>query len=224
MLHCIHDCRTVILRIKLYDFLEPPALVFSDGAYEETGLEQGVGFLVAIPRPNAPARDPAAPPRGAELARHYDFYHGAAEVPDDLRRALLERRQQIGQVEIIGAIAPYLSVPALAGRRVLHWIDNQSAAAALCKGYSGVPDSARLVHMFHAWAACSRAAVWFEFVPTNQNVSDKPSRDMSLRDRIFRPLPGVCSCPVPVHFPSFRSLDEPGGWAREARSVVPMSV
>ena len=70
-------------------------------------------------------------------------------------RHLMPRSQQIGQVELVGAISPYLSLSrALAGRKVIHWIDNTSALAALAKGYSGVPDSAHLVHIFHAWAAC----------------------------------------------------------------------
>ena len=102
---------------------------------------------------------PALPP---DLATEYEWFHGAAALPPDLLDALVVRKQQIGQIEIIGAIAPYLSVPQLAGRHVLHWIDNQSACAALTKGYSGVPDYARLVHMFHAWAAGARSSVWFE--------------------------------------------------------------
>ena len=104
---------------------------------------------------------------------------------------------------------------------MIHWIDNQSAEAALCKGYSRVVDSARLVHMFHAWAAAAQASVWFEFVPTDQNVADDPSRDMSLANLPFRPFPGVVSSPVRVTFPPLGSLASPGGWAREARAVRP---
>ena len=74
---------------------------------------------------------------------------------------MLRRAQQIGQVEIIGAIAPYLSCPELfAEREVVHWIDNTSAVAAMAKGYSNAVDSARLVHMFHAWAAGASALIW----------------------------------------------------------------
>ena len=89
------------------------------------------------------------------LRQYYELHHGGASLPDDLSDALVRRKQQIGQVEIIGAIAPYLSLPMdqLAGADIIHFIDNTSALAALTKGYSGVPDSARLVHTFHAWAA-----------------------------------------------------------------------
>eukprot|EP00966_Prymnesium_polylepis_P120405 2782172-Prymnesium_polylepis.1 len=38
--------------------------------------------------------------------------------------------------------------------------DNTSALAALTKGYSGLPDSARLVHVCHAWAAATARAAF----------------------------------------------------------------
>ena len=67
-------------------------------------------------------------------------------------RGFVRRRQQIGQLGILAALVPYLSCAAeLRGRRVLHWVDSTSAIAALAKGYSA-PDSARLVHAFHATA------------------------------------------------------------------------
>eukprot|EP00966_Prymnesium_polylepis_P044966 1041778-Prymnesium_polylepis.1 len=50
------------------------------------------------------------------------------------------------------------------GRRVIHFIDNTSAIAAMAKGYSNMPDSARLVHTFHASQAGARCDVWFEYV------------------------------------------------------------
>jgi hypothetical protein len=97
------------------------------------------------------------------------------------------------QVEIVGAIVPYLSVPELAGRDVVHFVDNTSAVAALTKGYSRVPDSARLVHGFHAWCAAARAHAWFEYVPSAANAGDLPSRDMSLAARVMHLDVGVVS-------------------------------
>ena len=103
--------------------------------------------------------------------------HGSAYVPDEILAALLARKQQIGQAEMLGAIVPCLSMPeALAGRDVLHWIDNTSAKAALVHGYSGMPDSARIAHAFHAWNMGLAARVWFEYVPSKANIADLPSR------------------------------------------------
>ena len=91
---------------------------------------------------------------------------------------MLRRKQQIGQVELVAAFAVYSSLPAdmLRGRRVLHWIDNSSAVAALAKGYSSAIDSARIVHAAHATIAGLGADLWFEYVRTDANVSDEPSR------------------------------------------------
>ena len=88
------------------------------------------------------------------------------------------RAQQIGQVELVGALVPYLSLPMLLrGRRVLHWIDNSSAVAAAVKGYSYAADSARIVHGLHASLLALGVRAWFEYVRTDANVSDKPSRE-----------------------------------------------
>ena len=44
------------------------------------------------------------------------------------------------------------------------------------EGYSSVPDSARIVHAFHATCAGLGAAVWMEYVRSKGNVADEPSR------------------------------------------------
>ena len=88
------------------------------------------------------------------------------------------------------------------------------------KGYSRAVDSARLVHMFHAWCAGSGASVWFEYVPSKANPADEPSRDMSLCDSDFHIMDGVVSEPVPVEFPPLGRLSDPLGWLREARAMA----
>ena len=106
--------------------------------------------------------------------------HSSALLPEALLASFRPRLQQIGQVELVGALVPYLSLSErLRGRRVLHWIDNSSAVAAACKakGYSGAPDSARIVHAMHATLAGLGVRAWFEYVRTDANVSDKPSRE-----------------------------------------------
>ena len=153
--------------------------------------------------------------------RHnYTWYHGGGSVPRELRDAFVLRKQQIGHVEIVGAIVPYLSAPELlAGRDVVHWIDNTSAIAALCKGYSNFPDSARLVHAFHAWQAIAQADVWFEYVRSKANPSDEPSRCPSLWWAVFRPIAAVASAPRPVQFPPLSAVSDAGAWLHEAMCV-----
>ena len=49
---------------------------------------------------------------------------------------------------------PYYGVRhMLAGRHVIHWIENESAVYSLAKGYSGAADSARVVNLYHACVA-----------------------------------------------------------------------
>ena len=181
---------------------EPPTLVWSDGRYdmespygapEPTGrrprLEQtGVGYVIAIPLEGASmassilrravARGERMREARRRLTSSYRFVHGSAEVSEDFMRGFRARKQYIGQVELLGALAPYLSVPdLLRGKRVIHWIDNSSALAALVKGYSGVPDSVRIVHAFHAFVSGMGSRLWMEYVPSAANVSDAPSRD-----------------------------------------------
>ena len=91
---------------------------------------------------------------------------------------MLRRAQQIGQVELVAALLPYRMIdPALIrGRHVIHWVDNSSAVAALVNGYSSAVDSAQIVYSIHATLAGLAADVWFEYVRTDANVADEPSR------------------------------------------------
>jgi hypothetical protein len=198
------------MELRLGRSEEPPVLVYTDGCAEESPPQMAVGFVVGTPPDGV--RRPSLD--------QYEWVHGGGDIPEELKRAFIERKQQIGQVEIVGAITPYLSVPhLLAGKRVIHWIDNTSALAALCKGYSNQPDSARLVHAFHAWQAGAQADVWFEYVPSKPNPADEPSRVESLWTAAYSPCALVSSAPCECIFPRLSSMSEPAAWAREARDV-----
>ena len=87
--------------------------------------------------------------------------------------------QYIGQYEMLAAITPFLSIPAewLRDRPVELWIDNSGAIGALLKGYSGKPDCARIVNMFHfVVARAGVASIWIDYVPSDSNPADIPSR------------------------------------------------
>jgi hypothetical protein len=87
------------------------------------------------------------------------------------------RKQYIGQLELLAAVAVYYSLPELKGRRVVHWIDNTSAIAALVKGYSGSPDSVRILHAFAAFSLGLDTSSWFLWVPSKANIADLPLRN-----------------------------------------------
>ena len=57
------------------------------------------------------------------------------------------------------------------------WVDNSGAVGGLIKGYSGVPDCARIINLFHfVLARLGIASLWIDYVPTESNVADGPSR------------------------------------------------
>ena len=84
----------------------------------------------------------------------------------------------IGQLEALAPAAVLETLPAdrLMDRKAFMWIDNLAAKYALQKGYSKVADSGRIVNAFKVKQAALRLRVWFEYVPTHQNVADLPSR------------------------------------------------
>ena len=184
-----------------------------------------MGFLVAIPKPGVePPAASAGPPSLEVLRRDYDLRHGSEVVPESFMRGFVRRRQQIGQLEILAALVPYLSCAAdLRGRRVLHWVDNTSAIAALAKGYSSAPDSARLVHAFHATAGGLGCACYFEYVRSAANVADLPSR-VDLRGVEWDcglPGQGLVSYPVQAVLPAERDWAcRAAAWARWARTAA----
>ena len=198
------------MRIDLRRAQEAPALVYTDGCHEGATLD--VGYLIAVPHDATHDMPPHA-----RTAADYTWVHGGGPIPHDIRDAFVERKQQIGQVEIIGGLVPYLSHPALlAGRRIIHFIDNSSAVAALTKGYSNLPDSARLVHTFHAWQACAQTDVWFDYVRTKANPSDEPSRDPSLWGSTWRPGCEIVSQPGSARFAPLTSARDASAWQLEA--------
>ena len=202
------------MRLELLRTARTPVVLYTDGCHE--GDTMDVGFIAGLPLPAAEST-PAAQRRPEQ----YRWLHGGGSIPADLRRAFLDRKQQIGQVEIIAGIVAYLSIPdELAGRSIIHFIDNTSAVAGLCKGYSNMPDSARLVHAFHAWQSGGGTDVWFEYIPSKANPSDEPSRDPALWDGAFAPCPGVMSEPRPARFPALTRVDDPRAWQSEASAAL----
>ena len=105
------------------------------------------------------------------------WYYGSEIISDETLAFFVKKKQYIGQLELLAAVIPYYSAPALfVGKRVIHYIDNTSALAGLTKGYSSRVDSAFIVHSFHGYNAGLQAVVWFEWVASKANVADGPSR------------------------------------------------
>ena len=90
------------------------------------------------------------------------------------------------------------------------WVDNSGAMTALIKDYSGLPDCSRLVNMFHfAVAKLGLASLWIDYVPSESNPADVPSRAHELRDDEMSKLRSL-GTEVPMTIPTFATHD--GRW------------
>ena len=62
------------------------------------------------------------------------------------------------------------------GRKVIHFIDNSGACAALIKGYASAIDCGLIVNAFHAMAISLGCNVYIAHVRSKRNIADPPSR------------------------------------------------
>lgn len=160
---------------------------------------------------------PCADPRFTVVAIHGGCYHGAAYVPHELRLRFGCKAQLIHQIELVVAIAPYLTFPLkFAGKRVVNWIDNRAALSALTKGYARPSASAHSVHAFHSWNALAKSDVWFEYMKSAANPADQPSRDLLLVDVLWQVSSDVAYVPARIVFQSLENMRDINAWSREA--------
>ena len=186
----------------------PPFVIWTDAMYATGDRFGQVAFVVRVP---GGVRMP-----GELMARpHPRFVHGFAEVPEALLATLEVREQQIGQLELLAAVAVYYSMANLfEGADVVHYIDNSAAVFGVAKGYSSKPDSARIIHALHALNAGLGAFLHFQWVATDANIADLPSRGE------FALLEELGSTEMPLVFPPFDGWLSPEE-ARAAASDVP---
>jgi hypothetical protein len=139
-----------------------------------------------------------------------------AKAPDDwvaLFDKIRERKAYIGQYELAAAITPLLSLPEdwLRNRPVELWIDNSGAVGSLIKDYSGIPDCARIVNMFHfAAAKLGLASLWIDYVPSESNPADVPSRLHEMSPEQAKAELSSFGEPMEMILPKF--ADENGEW------------
>ena len=97
---------------------------------------------------------------------------------DVIKQMVPGKKTYIGQLEALAAASVLETLPArlTRGRSAIMWIDNLSAKYGLQKGYSKVPDSGRIINAFRLKQASLGMTIWFEYVPSKQNIADLPSR------------------------------------------------
>ena len=171
LLHSVFsDPPHVILRMERS--ARRPVVIFSDASYARTVQPPNlfgdgvVAFIVAIP---------------FGLDEHR-FYYMSEEIPQSLLLQLFKLRPQLNfiySLEALGIAAPYfcpLLTGLLAGRDCLHFGDNQASNGAMRNGYTSSRDVSQYVGNLHLRLARLQIRWWIEYVPTDANLSDLPSR------------------------------------------------
>jgi len=136
---------------------EPPIIVFTDGACEDRTSIGGVVFV--------PGR---APETFGCVLRERDISDW---------RSKNDQKQVIGQAEIFPILVAKLTwAEYFRGKRVIYFIDNESAKIALIRAYSPILASLKLVMDCSAWDFHNECSSWYARVPTICNIADSPSR------------------------------------------------
>jgi hypothetical protein len=145
-----------------------PVIVFIDGACEPEGTSIGAIMFCPGVQPQA---------FGAILD----------EETVCSWKSTTDQTQVIGQAEICPmVVARYTWSKYLQGRRVIYFIDNDSARLACIKSYSPVVSSLNLIMQGLLWDSKFESSAWFGRVPTASNPADDPSRmDSTLVKELF---------------------------------------
>ena len=137
---------------------EAPVVIFIDGACEPEGTSIG-GIMFC------PGRRPEA--------------FGALLDDETVRswKSSDEQTQVIGQAELCPLIVSRFTwASVLTGKRVIYFIDNDSARLACIKSYSPVLASLNLIMQGLMWDSEFNSSAWYGRVPTASNPADDPSR------------------------------------------------
>ncbi len=176
---------------RLWSRGRPPLIIASDGRLDASAPASIATLIV----------DPVDGTRLALLA----------SIPADLIARWGHKEQYIAHVEqaalvmvIIGDCYP------LQGRDAFWFIDNTVTLSAMIKGTSSEPDIARAAAALHLALAARSCRMWFEFVESDSNWADEPSRELwrskFLGQHGFQARPG--------YVPAWPWIEEDGRVAR----------
>ena len=142
---------------------KPPLIVYSDASYhlDSAGLHRAeVAFLVCDP------------------ARPSDAWFASDVIPQSYFSHFTPGLSTyVNQAEATALAACPFSLPdVFRGRSFIHFVDNTAALSLFVHGYSSRPDCALLVNQYYIIGASLRFRPYFEWVPSEANIADLPSR------------------------------------------------
>jgi hypothetical protein len=137
----------------------PPLIIASDGRLDSSAPASIATLIV----------DPASGTRVAFLAY----------VPAELRDRWKSKEQYIAHVEQAALVMVVMTdCYPLRGRDAFWFIDNSVVLSAMVKGTSSEPDLARATAALHLALAARSCRMWFEYVESDSNWADEPSRKL----------------------------------------------
>jgi len=169
------------LSIPLFREVRKPVILYTDASFRYEGLNPiaRIAFFIYDPHLHVCVYGTMVLPLW-----FYAFF-----APD--------KATYIMQAELVAAVCAYISCPhLLRDRPVWHFIDNTGALSCLIHGYAGQEDCAHFVNAFHMTLLGIRSQCYFEFVKSEANIADWPTRE----DK-FHLIPR-CAIRVPVVLPS----------------------
>ena len=138
---------------------ELPICVFTDGACEPGAVTMGAVVI--------------------DVANSFPAFMWGCDVP----KKLISRWRRDGIIQVIGqaellpvVICKWAYTRLFQGRRVIYFIDNDSARFALTAGYSISCESNRLIQFANRCESGCQTWSWYTRVPSLSNPADDPSR------------------------------------------------
>eukprot|EP00435_Cladocopium_sp_Y103_P053256 s448_g17.t1 len=128
---------------------------------------------------DVPERDPRFAVGGVLIVQEPIFHiqYFSIAVPATTVKEWIPKTTYMGQLEVLAApVALQTWGPQLHGHQIIHFIDNDAAAASLVRGYSPKTDSTALVGEYWALAAQHALEIYVDRVESKSNLADGPSR------------------------------------------------
>ena len=189
---CLRACPPRELRLFAAD--ERPTLLYTDGWGDADTQRWRIGAVLDSPH-------------ATEL-----LYTGA-DVPNDVLNSWLPKRQHINQTELLAGPVAFDTWPTLLQEAdIIHWVDNDAAAAALIKGYSDKSDSLKIISDYWLRALSLRANIFIDRVESKSNLADAPSRPDESGMALLHRLRARACAPKCDFFQSARPSKDPFQW------------
>jgi hypothetical protein len=121
------------------------------------------------------------------------------------------RRQHINALELLAVLAAVFTFGPqyMRNRQVVFFVDNTACLAACVHGYARSPHMAALSNALHLALAHLKCHAWWEYVPSQANGADFPSRLHCPEAARFYNDEGFQTWPSPMRLPSSDNLSFP---------------